>query len=202
MLFRSLAVLFAFLACQSHVLAAETATPKAHVRVNLVGYLPTDTKVAVVFSHDPVVGGFTVVNTKTGATVHEGKLTPSETSDWGKHKHHYYADFSKVTAEGDYEVLLVSGAKSATFRIGDGAYGNHQADLLLFMRQQRCGYNPYLDMACHRLDGRTAYGPRPAGSFIDASGGWHDAGDQLKYLITGSFATAAMLMAYELEPDK
>jgi hypothetical protein len=133
MLFRSLAVLFAFLACQSHVLAAETATPKAHVRVNLVGYLPTDTKVAVVFSHDPVVGGFTVVNTKTGATVHEGKLTPSETSDWGKHKHHYYADFSKVTAEGDYEVLLVSGATSATIRIGDGAY------VIVLMAARRTG---------------------------------------------------------------
>lgn len=175
---------------------------KAYVRVNLVGYLPADSKIAVAFSHDPIEGGFTVVNAETGDTVLEGKLTPSKTSDWGKFAYHYYADFSKVTSDGHYELRLASGAKSATFRIGVGAYGNHQADLLLFMRQQRCGYNPYLDMACHRLDGRTAYGSRPAGSFVDASGGWHDAGDQLKYLITGSFATAAMLMAYELDPDK
>ena len=70
--------------------------------------------------------------------------------------------------------------------------------LLLFMRQQRCGYNPYLDMVCHMRDGRTVYAPIPDGSFIDVSGGWHDAGDQLKYLITASNATARMLLSYEL----
>ena len=40
------------------------------------------------------------------------------------------------------------------------------------------------------------------GTFVDASGGWHDAGDQLKYLLTASNATARMLLAYELEPTK
>jgi hypothetical protein len=66
------------------------------------------------------------------------------------------------------------------------------------MRQQRCGYNPWLDVVCHPFDGRTAYGPLPAGTYVDARGGWHDAGDQLKYLITGSNATAQMLLAYFL----
>jgi hypothetical protein len=33
---------------------------------------------------------------------------------------------------------------------------------------------------------------------VDATGGWHDAGDQLKYLITSSNATAQMLLAYRL----
>jgi hypothetical protein len=46
-------------------------------------------------------------------------------------------------------------------------------------------------------DGRTVYAPLPDGTFIDVSGGWHDAGDQLKYLITASNATARMLLAYE-----
>ncbi|QDV75811.1 glycoside hydrolase family 9 protein [Botrimarina mediterranea] len=202
MLPRSIAVLLAIVACQSPALTADSESPKSHVRVNLVGYLPADTKVAVVFSHERVEDGFAVVHSETGASVYEGKLASSPAPGWGKFEHYYVADFSKVTAEGNYELRLDSGARSTSFRIGDDAYGNHQADLLLFMRQQRCGYNPYLDMACHRLDGRTAYGPRPAESFIDASGGWHDAGDQLKYLITSSFATAAMLLAYELEPDK
>lgn len=70
------------------------------------------------------------------------------------------------------------------------------------MRQQRCGYNPYLDMVCHMRDGRTVYAPIPDGSFIDASGGWHDAGDQLKYLITASNATARVLLSFELARDK
>ena len=78
----------------------------------------------------------------------------------------------------------------------------YQADLLVFMRQQRCGYNPFLDVECHQHDGRTAYGPRPESTYIDVTGGWHDAGDQLKYLITSSNATARMLLAYELQPEK
>ena len=42
----------------------------------------------------------------------------------------------------------------------------------------------------------------PDGTVIDVTGGWHDAGDQLKYLITASNATARMLLAYELEKNK
>ena len=66
------------------------------------------------------------------------------------------------------------------------------------MRQQRCGYNPWVDAVCHSFDGRTVDGPMPAGSYVDARGGWHDAGDQLKYLLTSSNATAQMLLAYQL----
>ena len=70
------------------------------------------------------------------------------------------------------------------------------------MRQQRCGYNPFLEVICHAQDGRSFYGKMPDSTFVDLSGGWHDAGDQLKYLITSSNATARMLQAFELEPDK
>src|SRR2546423_1202455 len=66
------------------------------------------------------------------------------------------------------------------------------------MRQQRCGYNPYVDAVCHSFDGRTTYGPEPPGTYINATGGWHDAGDQLKYLLTASNASAQMLLAYQL----
>ena len=46
------------------------------------------------------------------------------------------------------------------------------------------------------------YGSMPDSTFVDASGGWHDAGDQLKYLITTSNATARMLLSYELYPEQ
>ena len=98
--------------------------------------------------------------------------------------------------------MEASGDTSPEFNVGNEAYDHYQADLLFFMRQQRCGYNPFLDMVCHQCDGRTAYGPRSDATYIDATGGWHDAGDQLKYLITSSNATARMLLAYELEPEK
>ncbi len=84
------------------------------------------------------------------------------------------------------------------FRISASAYADLPDQLLEFMRQQRCGYNPWVDAVCHSFDGRTVDGPLPAGSYVDARGGWHDAGDQLKYLLTSSNATAQMLLAYQI----
>ena len=134
--------------------------------------------------------------------VKEGKLVPSAAPGWGRFEHYYQLDFSSVVRPATYRVRLKkSGTVSSTFDISDQAYVGYTEDLLGFMRQQRCGYNPFLDLVCHQRDGRTFYGPMPDSTFVDLSGGWHDAGDQLKYLITGSYATAHMLLAYELFPE-
>ena len=45
------------------------------------------------------------------------------------------------------------------------------------MRQQRCGYNPYLVDSCHVDDGYIVYHPTKTGERIDVTGGWHDATD-------------------------
>jgi endoglucanase len=52
-------------------------------------------------------------------------------------------------------------ASSPQFMISSKVYTDVPDQLLEFMRQQRCGYNPFVDEACHTFDGRTAYGPRP-----------------------------------------
>ena len=62
-------------------------------------------------------------------------------------------------AEGRYVLEARStGDRSPGFSIGRAAYGTPQEDLLFFLRQQRCGYNPYLDRVCHRRDGRMDIG--------------------------------------------
>ena len=174
-----------------------------HVRVNLIGYLPADSKVAIAFSHPPVTGEFSLVDADSREPVLESSLEPSDAPGWGAFSNYYQLDFSAINTPGRYYIRVeATGDTSSTFSIGSDAYGAYQEDLLGFMRQQRCGYNPFLDMVCHRRDGRSFYGPMPDSTVIDVSGGWHDAGDQLKYLITSSNATARMLLAYELEPDK
>jgi endoglucanase len=172
-----------------------------HLRVNLLGYLEDDSKVAVVFSHRMVETGFDLVAAATDEAVHTGPLRPSSAEGWGTFPYYYEADFSDVATPGRY-YLQVGESRSPTFAIGGAAYRATHEDLLGFMRQQRCGYNPFLDMVCHQRDGRSFYGPMPDSTFVDVSGGWHDAGDQLKYLITGSNATARMLLAYELAADR
>ena len=116
---------------------------------------------------------------------------------WAQFDHHAELDFSTLRKTGTY-LVEVEGTQSPQFEIGINVYAELPDELLEFMREQRCGYNPFLDAVCHSFDGRTAFGPRPAGTYLDATGGWHDAGDQLKYLLTSSNATAQMLLAYQL----
>jgi hypothetical protein len=177
------------------------AQANTFIRVNQVGYLTTDTKIAIAFSKTQLQGNF-VLRDASNRVVFRGPLKFVRPPSWGGMFPHYYElDFSSYQQPGR-EVLQLeeSGVTSREFSIGP--YAPYQEDLLLFMRQQRCGYNPYLDMVCHMRDGRTVYAPIPDGSFLDVSGGWHDAGDQLKYLITASNATARMLLSYELARHK
>ena len=176
---------------------------RAYLRVNQLGYLPNDLKSAVAFADAPLDPTFVLVDTTHGKVVFRGDTQPAREPNWNGAAHHARLDFTRFRTPGRYVIRLEpGGVESLPFRIARDAYGRHVEDLLGFMRQQRCGYNPLLDMVCHQRDGRTAYGPQPNGTFVDASGGWHDAGDQLKYLLTASNATARMLLAYELEPTK
>ncbi len=165
--------------------------------------MASDSKSAIAFGDKEFDTAFAIVDTETGEVVFRGKALPAREPNWNASAHHARLDFTGLEDHGRFVIRLEpSGVESRPFRIGKDAFANHVEDLLGFMRQQRCGYNPLLDMVCHQHDGRTAFGPRPNGTFVDASGGWHDAGDQLKYLLTASNATARMLLAYELEPAK
>lgn len=183
-------------------LASAAVAQTAHIRINQAGYLPADTKVAVAFSNEPITGEFTVRDAETKRAAFAGNIKPTERPNWGSAFSHYHElDFSTLKTFGRYYVEL-NGAKETSREFSVGAYPGFHEDLLFFMRQQRCGYNPFLDMVCHTRDGRSFYAPFADETFVDASGGWHDAGDQLKYLITASNATARMMLAYELQKAK
>jgi peptidoglycan/xylan/chitin deacetylase (PgdA/CDA1 family) len=175
----------------------QTAPAAIFLRANQVGYASKGTKVAAVFSSSPLPTTFAVIEADTGRSVFEGKAAVLAGERWGKFDQHAELDFSEVTHPGRY-VLRMGEGKSRAFEIGDHALAGLPDQLLEFMRQQRCGYNPWLRETCHQLDGRTAFGPLPAGTPIDARGGWHDAADLLKYHMTSGNATARMLLAYAL----
>ena len=184
------------------LLAGSIVAQTAYIRVNQAGYLPGDTKTAIAFSKEPIAGKFSVREIPTKAVIITGDIRPANNANWdAPFPNHYTLDLTPLTKTGRYLIELPDTAtRSQEFSIGP--YPGYHEDLLFFMRQQRCGYNPFLDMVCHQMDGRSFNGPMPDETFVDASGGWHDAGDQLKYLITASNATARMLLAYELEKAK
>ena len=169
---------------------------KLYVRVNQLGYRTGDVKVALAFSSGALPGRFSVIGVEDGRVAFEGEAR-RVAGGWGQFAAHAELDFTGLRKSGRY-LLRLGGAESASFEVGAAVYAGLPDTLLEFMRQQRCGYNPFLDAVCHPFDGRTAYGPEAAGTYLDATGGWHDAGDQLKYLLTSSNATAQMLLAYVL----
>jgi hypothetical protein len=170
------------------------------VRASQVGYDAEDPKVAMGFSRSPLPAEFAVVDAETGASVFTGRATPLAGERWGSFEHHAELDFTPLVRPGRY-VVRIGEVRSLPFAVSERALSELPEQLLEFMRQQRCGYNPWLGVKCHQNDGRTAYGPRP-GAAIDAVGGWHDAGDLLKYHMTSGNATAQMLLAYVLGGGK
>ncbi|NHE55359.1 glycoside hydrolase family 9 protein [Cyclobacterium plantarum] len=174
-----------------------------YLRVNQLGYLANDEKEALIFSHSPVREPVQLIRSADDEVIMAFKPERRKTANWGNFDFYYTLNFTSFTSPGEYYLQTKKSLRqSASFKIGPEAYAHHQETLLTFMRQQRCGYNPVLDMVCHEKDGRSFYGPMPDSTYVDLSGGWHDAGDQLKYLITGSYATAHMLMAFDLYPEK
>ena len=193
--------LFFLLYFVSNFIIASTPTSDVHIRINQMGYLPNEAKIAILFSHRALKEKIVLITKGNHRTVATYRPKRTKAKGWGTFDFYYEVDFSGITEEGEY-VLRTKNKEftSQTIRISKRVYQHKSEKLLEFMRQQRCGYNPFFDIVCHQGDGRSFYGPMPDSTFVDATGGWHDAGDQLKYLITGSYATAHMLKAYELFP--
>ena len=190
--------LFLTLPTRLHVTHAHNeSAPQLFVRINQLGYRPEDPKIALAFAREPLPEKFVVVDSATKQIVFAGSPQPVK-GRWGQFEYHAELNFTSLLKSGKYFVQT-GDAQSNLFEIKPSVYSDLPDILLEFMREQRCGYNPWVDAVCHSFDGRTAYGPLPSGTYLDARGGWHDAGDLLKYLLTSSNATAQMLLAYRLQ---
>jgi endoglucanase len=176
--------------------AAAARAQDAFIRINQLGYRPASEKVAIALGRNEHPARFEVVDAASAKTALADDAKQID-EPWGKFTHHAALNFSALDKPGKYFIRFGE-VESPKFSIRDDVYRELPDQLLEFMRQQRCGYNPWVGEVCHPFDGRTAYGPRPAGSYVDTRGGWHDAGDQLKYLLTSSNATAQMLLAFQL----
>ena len=193
------------------VLAALTIVPAAeghsqhgaYMRLNQVGFVPDDVKSCVVFSTKTMTGElFAIQDARTNRRVYETHLRSSAGAH-GKFTYCYRVDFSPLTTPGVY-VAEVAGARSFPFSIGDALYDAVVDSLMMFFRAQRCGATgPMLHDPCHPYDAtRLVAGNVIRRSPCDAAGGWHDAGDYVKFLNTAAFTTYTLLFAYDFDPVK
>ena len=164
--------------------------------------MPQSIKVAVYISTDNAdAGEFYLCDAATGAVVYTGKASKAaDAAKWGMQSA-YRLNFSEFDKCGGYYVEF-NGVKSDNFRIDYDVYDGTADFMLVYMRQQRCGYNPYNDTLCHQHDGYIVDHPTRSGEKIDVRGGWHDATDYLQYLTTSATATYHMMFAYAQQKDK
>ena len=187
-------------------LAAVQAFAGSWIRVNQIGYLPEATKVAVFMSDETAqINGFELVDAFTGEVAFSSS-TLRPTGVLGRMKTTCRLDFSGLKTSGAYYIKVLSSGgetRSETFPVGAGVYDGAADFVLNYMRQQRCGWNPFFKDSCHRKDGIIVGHPDPRkdSTFLDVTGGWHDASDCLQYTTTSANAIYQMMFAYQSNPE-
>jgi endoglucanase len=183
-----------------HAPRPASLAPERHaIRINQVGYLPSTLKVAVLCSLDSArVSSFSVEREDGEVVLRDVKTTSSPA--FGPCVSTHRLDFSKLRSEGRFRVVA-AGLRSPLVRVARDAYAGLGDSLLVYMRQQRSGYNPFFRDSVHRKDGLLVDHPTRSGEYVSVSGGWADAADYLQYVTTSANATYVMLMAHRESPE-
>jgi endoglucanase len=161
------------------------------VRVNQIGYRTNDKKTAFVKVQKDGLQ-FSVLD-KNGTEVFSGKLG-RPVRDEMAFEYTAPADFSSVTEPGTYTVKVGSD-ESFPFVISDSVYTPILTDVLSYFTLSRCGTEVTGSLfghpACHLGQARI-FGTN---DYMEADGGWHDAGDYGRYVVPAAKTVADLLSA-------
>jgi endoglucanase len=203
--------------------ALAAAPSPAFVRVDQAGYAATAAKRAYVLSPVAASGSTFTVRDASGAAVLTGQVGP-RTGRWSRRFPDVRRiDLDGLTAPGAYTIAVsgpVAGASPPfTVAAPRDLYAPLIADSRVFFAAQRDGADvdtTVLDRKPSHLNDRRAAvhakphfdaddtldrGLRRLRGRIDASGGWFDAGDYLKFVETHSYATVMLLVAQRDHPE-
>src|SRR5690606_31210032 len=182
-----------------HSVYSETQQ-SAWIRINQLGYHPQGIKIAVMGAKasGSMPRRFKLIDAASSKVVFKSR-TGKNLGAYGPFQSSARMDFSEFKTPGTY-YLQAGSIRSPVFTIKEDVYKGSADFALRYMRQQRCGFNPFLKDSCHTHDGYTLYGPMPDGTFVDVKGGWHDASDYLQYSTTSANAAYHLLAAYRDYP--
>lgn len=170
------------------------------IRMNQAGFLPQDIKSAVIFSKKQLRSeNYTILNSQRKIIL-RGRMLKSDDTFSG-FNFCRTIDFSDLRETGNY-ILRIKGAKDYHFKVDDFIYSAIRDSIMLFFQVQRCGpTDPLLHESCHMSDATTVPG-FSENSIVDVTGGWHDAGDYIKFLSTAAYTTYMLIFSYEFDPVK
>jgi hypothetical protein len=189
-----------FITLAASLLVFSCGRPESEwIRINQLGYRPGDIKTAVFLGlKDKDLKSFRILDNETGEVVLDNQ-EPVRTPGLDQFNSCYRLTFTDFGRQGTYRIEA-GNVSSPAFRISDDVYEGRADFLLTYMRQQRCGFNPFRNDSCHTHDGYVIYGGSDDSMHIDVTGGWHDAADYLQYVATSANATYQMLFAYSQNP--
>ena len=188
----------------------------AFVRVNQVGYAVHGPKRAYLMSKDAAAGATFDIKNSRGDVVFSGPvLARDDRGSWGAFPHVFALNFSALSKTGRFTIVVNTSAAAVSpqFRIASPATLFRQPldNALFFYQNERDGprfiHTPLRTAPAHLHDrhatvyftpevdedGIFAGDLQPTGAAIDASGGWFDAGDYLKFVQTHSYTVAILL---------
>jgi endoglucanase len=177
------------------------------IKVCQVGFLPDEAKYAMVTV--PVKGAVEVWTTATSPKkVMEAKVeAPKLDADSGDTIQ--CVDFSVLKSPGEYHLKVGALGWSAPFKIGKDVFAHAFRLAIRGFTGQRASMDVSLapDFPAYRfMAGHTAlaqYDPSSGKTGTrDVSGGWYDAGDYGRYVVTSAITTGTLLWAYELNSSK
>jgi len=183
------------------------------IRVNVVGYLPDAFKLATIAA--PVcAGNWSIVDVDTGAHALRGTLSELQSRTRGTL---CLANFSALTKPGTYELRVAGLGHTQPFPVGPTALNRPFRMAMAGFYMARCGQaTPPLEPSdelvlatskgrmyehgeCHMNDGTVDDKHTHAGHLehVDATGGWHDAGDYGKYVVNTGITVGMLMYAWE-----
>jgi len=171
-------------------------TDKVNINTNQVGYLPDDYKTAV-FRYESAGGSFYVQDENKEIVFTGQQSGPIQSQASGEFN--CTGDFSMLTEPGTYTITDGRGGNSFSFVIGENVYDQLFLSMFQMFYLQRCGMDldvnlagDFCHVACHMSEA-VIYGTNVT---KDVSGGWHDAGDYGRYVVTGAITVVDLLKTY------
>jgi len=198
-LYQKITIHILALIISSHLLAQSEK-----IRLNQLGYYPKAPKIAIsVIQH--VGDEFSVIDAE-GTSVFSGRL--GKERNWKLSGESVrWIDFSELSKPGIYRVKI-GDVESWPFRIGHDVWRAAAVSILKSYYLQRASFELeeefagiYLRPAGHPDTACVYHSSSGRDGLLYAPGGWYDAGDFGKYIVSAGVTLGNMMSLYEMIPD-
>ncbi len=174
-----------------------TASETQLIKVDLLGYQQYEEKYAIV---NVKAANFTVKKEGSSRVLYGNTLT-APVRDILSGDDCLIADFTAFTEPGTYYIEIEGKHRSLKFNITSNPYKQPFVTVMRGLYLNRCGTKVsdpagFAHGPCH-LEPAIFHESTGEKGELDATGGWHDAGDYGRYVVNSGISTATLLFMFE-----